>query len=163
MSGKIICNTGPLIALSLINRIDLLRDLFDVVAVPEAVHREILVGGSENAGLSNYNKVKWIKVLPISTWIDPLLVTSLDEGEASVIGLAREWKADFILIDERKARKIARTVYGLHVIGSARILVEAKNKGLIENVGSALQNIQDNGYWIGASIVEAALKMAGEF
>lgn len=144
MLGKLVCNTGPLIALSLINRIDLLRDLFDVVAVPEAVHREILVGGSVNAGLSNYNKVRWIKDLPISTRIDPLLVTSLDEGEASVIALAIESKADFALIDERKARKIARTVYGLPVIGSARILVEAKNKRLIENVGSVLQNIQDN-------------------
>ncbi|NLD37448.1 MAG: DUF3368 domain-containing protein [Desulfatiglans sp.] len=162
MLGKMVCNTGPLVALSLINRIDILRDLFDVIAVPEAVHREILAGGSENAGLSNYNRVQWIKVLPISTSIDPLLLKSLDEGEASVIALARELKADFTLIDERKARKIARTVYGLEVIGSARILVEAKNKGLIENVGSALQNMRDNGYWMGASIVEAALKMAGE-
>ncbi len=91
-----------------------------------------------------------------------MLITSLDEGEASVIALARESKADFALIGERKARKIARTVYGLPVIGSARILVEAKNKGLIENVGSVLQNIQDNGYWMGVSIVKAALKMAGE-
>jgi len=162
MPGKMVCNAGPLVALSLINRLDLLRDLFAVVAVPEAVHREILVGGSENAGLSNYNKVQWIKVLPISTRIDPLLVTSLDEGEAAVIALARELKADFTLIDERKARKIARTVYGLNVIGSAGILVEAKKRGLIENVGSALQDMRDNGYWMGVSIVEAALKMAGE-
>ena len=66
------------------------------------------------------------------------------------------------MIDERKARKIARTVYGLKVIGSAGILVEAKKKGLIENVGAALKIMRDNGYWIGVSIVEAALKKAGE-
>ena len=162
MSGKMVCNTGPLVALSIINRIDILRDLFEVVAVPEAVHREILVGGSESAGLAEYKKVQWIKVFSLSNQIDPLLVTSLDEGEASVIALSRELKADFTLIDERKARKIARSVYGLKVIGSAGILVEAKHKGLIENVGLAIKNMRDNGYWIGDSIIEAALKKAGE-
>jgi hypothetical protein len=57
------------------------------------------------------------------------LRTSLDAGEAAVIGLARELNANLVLIDERKARRIARTIYRLHVIGSARVLVEAKRKG----------------------------------
>lgn len=162
MNGKVICNTGPLVALSMIDRIDILRHLFEVVAVPEAVHREILVGGATNAGLSNYHKVQWIKVMTLSTPADPLLITALDAGEAAVIGLARELNADFTLIDERKARKVARTVYGLKVIGSAGILVEAKRHGLIANVGAALQIIRDSGYRIGDSIVEAALREAGE-
>ena len=67
-----------------------------------------------------------------------------------------------VLIDERKARKIARTIYGLHVIGSARVLVEAKKRGLLDNVGAALQTMRDGGYWIGDSIVDATLKQAGE-
>ncbi len=54
MNGKMICNTGPLIALSMIDRIDILRHLFKLIAVPEAVHKEILEGGITNAGLANY-------------------------------------------------------------------------------------------------------------
>ncbi len=92
----------------------------------------------------------------------PLLRTSLDPGEAAVIGLARELNANFVVIDERKARKIARTVYGLDVIGSARILVEAKRRGLLDNVAPELQAMRDGGYWMGDSIVDAALKNAGE-
>jgi predicted nucleic acid-binding protein len=46
MNGKAICNTGPIIALSMIDRIDVLRHLFELVAVPEAVHKEILEGGT---------------------------------------------------------------------------------------------------------------------
>jgi len=70
---------------------------------------------------------------------------------------------NLVLVDERKARKIARTVYGLHVIGSARVLVEATRRhGLLDNVGVALQAMRDGGYWIGDSIVDAALKQAGE-
>jgi len=162
MNGKVICNTGPLIALSMIDRIDILRHLFEFVAIPEAVHKEILEGGPINAGLLNYRKAEWIKVEALSKPVDPLLRTSLDSGEAAVIGLARESNENLILVDERKARKIARTVYGLHVIGSARVLVEAKRRGLSDNVGVALQAMQDGGYWIGDSIVDAALKQAGE-
>ena len=79
-----------------------------------------------------------------------------------MVGLARELGVNLVLIDERKARKIARTIYGLHVIGSARILVEAKRSKLLDNVGAALQAMRDGGYWIGDSIVDAALKQAGE-
>jgi predicted nucleic acid-binding protein len=52
----------------------------------------------------------------------------LDVGEAAVIGLALEEKATIVLIDERKARKVARDIYGLQPIGTTRILVEAKKK-----------------------------------
>ncbi len=162
MNGKMICNTGPLIAFSMIDRIDILRHLFKLIAVPEAVHKEILEGGITNVGLANYRKIKWIKVKTLSSPADPLLETSLDSGEAAVIELARELNANFVLIDERKARKIARTVYGLHVIGSARVLVEAKRRGLLRNVGAALQAMRDGGYWIGDSIVDVTLKKAEE-
>ena len=162
MNGKVICDTGPIVALSMIDRIDILRHLFEFVAVPEAVHKEILEGGATNAGLASYRKVKWIKVMTLSNPVDPLLRTSLDAGEAAVIGLAGDLSVNLVLVDERKARKIARTIYGLHVIGSARVLVEAKKRGLIDNVGAALQAMRDGGYWIGDSIVDAALKQAAE-
>ena len=148
--------------LSMIHRIDILRHIFELVAIPEEVHKEILEGGTKNAGLANYRKVKWIKVMTLSKPVDPLLTTSLDAGEAAVVGLARELGVNIVLIDERKARKIARTIYGLQVIGSARVLVEAKRSGLLDNVGAALQAMRDGGYWIGDSIVDAALKQAGE-
>ena len=162
MNAEVICNTGPIVALSMIHRIDILRHIFELVAIPEEVHKEILEGGTKNAGLENYRKVKWIKVMTLSKPVDPLLKTSLDAGEAAVVGLARELGLNLVLIDERKARKIARTIYGLQVIGSARILVEAKRSGLLDNVGAALQAMRDGGYWIGDSIVDAALKQAGE-
>ena len=90
MNSRVICNTGPIIAFSVIDSIDILRHLFEFVAVPEEVHKEILEGGATNAGLANYQKVRWLKVVALSNPVDPLLRTSLDSGEAAVIGLARE-------------------------------------------------------------------------
>jgi predicted nucleic acid-binding protein len=42
MKGCVICNSGPIIALCVIGRVDLLRRLFEDVIVPEEVLREIL-------------------------------------------------------------------------------------------------------------------------
>lgn len=162
MNGRVICDTGPLIALSLIDHIDILRHLFEVIVIPEVVHQKMLEGGAMNIGVANYQKIKWVKVMPLSNPEDPLLRTLLNAGEAAVIALARELKANFVLIDERKARKIARTIYGLNVTGSARVLVEAKRRTLLNNVGEALQAMRDGGYWISDTIVEEALKQAGE-
>lgn len=79
-----------------------------------------------------------------------------------MIHLAWEKDADFVLIDEKKARKIARKIYGIPVVGSARILVEAKHKGFIPNVRDALEGMRSAGYWIHDDIVKIVLEQAGE-
>lgn len=162
MKGRLVSNTGPLIALALINRLDILKAIFQQVIVPDAVHKELLEGGSSGHGLLSYQKASWIQVQSLSTSIDPLLQNVLDIGEASVIQLVREIKADYVLIDERKARKIARNIFNLKVIGTARILVEAKKKGIINSVGDALRQMRESDYRIHDNIVQATLKEANE-
>lgn len=162
MNEKIISNTGPVVAFSMIDRLDILKELFNVVTIPESVHFEIMEGGSANLGLAKYQKADWIKVEKVNKPIDPLLITALDVGEAEVIELARQTGINLVLIDERKARKIARTIYRLNVIGSARILVEAKRRRFLDNVGTELQNMRDNGYYISDAIVTETLLQAGE-
>ena len=39
--SRIVCNSGPLIALGMLGRLDLLKSLFDEVLVPDAVQKEI--------------------------------------------------------------------------------------------------------------------------
>lgn len=162
MNGSLISNTGPIIAIMLIERLDILRNLFQKVFVPEAVHKELLLGENIGVGLSSYKQASWIQIHSLQNALDPLIKTVLDIGEASVIQLAREIKADYVLIDERKARKVARNIYGLRVIGTARILIEAKKKEMIDNVGDALKKIRDGGYWIHDDIMHFAMKEAGE-
>ena len=106
MKGRLVSNTGPIIALSAIDHLEILKKIFEEVILPEAVHDEIMQGGKDFAGLGSYRKATWIRVESPATPIEPLLGTLLDKGEASVIQLAREKGADFVLIDERKARKI---------------------------------------------------------
>lgn len=162
MTREIVCNTGPLIALAIADQLPILQSLFQQVFIPEAVHGEILQGGAASAGLAAYREVGWLEVRPLNSPFDPLLGSILDLGEASVIQLARQLGVNTVLIDERKARRVARNVYGLNVIGTVRILVEAKRRGLLGSVKEVLSRMRHGGYWIHEDIVQYALREAGE-
>ena len=161
MRGRLVTNTGPLIALAIIDRLDILRTLFTSVHIPQDVHDEMVQGGETRPGLDAYRQADWIAVEP-GVPLDPLLSAVLDQGEAAVIALARSLEVDTVLIDERKARKVARDIYGIQVVGSARLLVEAKRQGVLDNVAAALQTMRVHGYWIHEAIVQYALREAGE-
>ncbi len=161
MNGIIVSNTGPIIALSLIDHLAILKSIFQETIISQSVHEEILQGGHLNIGLAQYKKATSLYYrLQIQSIRS--ITSVLDKGEASVIELAKQCHADFVLIDEKKGRKIARDVYNMNVIASARILVEAKNRGLIKNVSQALAEIKAKGYWIHDSIVNLAKEKAGE-
>lgn len=162
MNGSIVSNTGPLIAMAIIDRLDILNMLFNTVIVPEEVHQELIQGRDSCVGVASYKQSSWIQIRRISSPLEPLLSTVLDPGEASVIQLSRECGADFVLIDERKGRKVARDIYQMRVVGSVRILVEAKRQGFIESVSKAINGMRNGGYWIHDNIVELALREAGE-
>ena len=160
--GYLVVNTGPLVALATVERLDILPVLFETIAIPEDVHREIQKGGAVGLGLPAYEHASWLRVEPLSDTVDPLLTSMLDKGEAAVIQLARERRASCVLIDERKARRIARAIYNLRVIGTVGTLVEAKKRGIVEQIGPLLATMRQNGYWIHDSIIDFALAEAGE-
>lgn len=160
--GTIVSNTGPIIALASIDQLEILRILFDSVIVSDLVHAEILQGGMARTGTLSYQKAHWIKIQTSAHALEPLLQTVLDPGEAATIQVAITSKSDYVLIDERKGRKIARSIYRLNVVGTARILVEAKQRGVLLHVGDAITKMRDAGYWIHDQIVDAARKAAGE-
>lgn len=161
MKTGIVSNTGPVLALSGAGCLELLKNLYDRILVPEAVDSELRKGGQSKLGLYGYLNADWIEVVPQEV-IDPLLLTQLDEGEASVITLALKENISSVLIDERKARKIARMVYKLNVSGTVRILIESKKAGLIHSVKDILNTMRLNGYWIHDNIVEYAVRIADE-
>lgn len=159
MKGMIVSNTGPIIGLALIERLDLLQSLFSTVLIPAEVRDEL--SASPNKA-RKFTVPSWIETKKITGVPDPLLSVVLDGGEAAVIDLARHIGADEVLIDERKGRKVAHTVYGLKVVGTAGILVRAKQAGLVDNVGDLLKDMKCKGYWIHEDIIRATVQSAGE-
>jgi predicted nucleic acid-binding protein len=54
---------------------------------------------------------------------------ALHKGEAEAITLYKEKSADFLLIDEKKGRKVAE-YYDVKIIGTIGLLLKAKQEGL---------------------------------
>lgn len=158
----IVCNSGPLIALGKIGQVDLLRELFGFVVVVPVVKQEVEQGGRCGEASDVFVRNPWIEVRPTRGAVDPLLSAVLDAGEAATITLANDVGASLVLIDETKARKIAANVFKLPVIGTGRVLVEAKRAGLIQAVKPWVEMLRAKGYWLSDAIVRQLLVQASE-
>lgn len=158
----IVCNSGPLIALGGIDRLDLLHDLFGTVCIPVEVAAECLAGGVTKTGREAIQSSPWLQRVDLGTSPDLLLTSLLDLGESRAIELALKLKAAALLMDEARGRRVARDIYSLTVVGTGRLLVEAKRAGLILLVAPLIGAIRTNGYWLSDRIVAEILRQAGE-
>ena len=69
--------------------------------------------------------------------------------------------ADYLLIDDRRGRKVAK-LNRIQVIGSLGVLLQAKRVGLILALAPLLQQIAVSPVFIGADLMKAVLELAGE-
>jgi len=84
----------------------------------------------------------------------------LDAGEAAAIALALELHGA-VLMDERLGRSVAKR-HHLPIIGSAGVLLAAKQRGLLPAVKPILEDWQAMGYYLSAALLQEVLARAGE-
>jgi len=152
---KIVVNSTPLIALSLINQLELLNQLFDEVIIPAAVYQEVAISGTSKPGAIELNNASWIQVqsvTPVSN-IEPLLL-GLDRGELEVILLAISIKPNWVIIDEKLARRVAK-VMGLSVKGTVGILLAGFHAGYMskQETLDSLQQLIEHGIRLNSQII----------
>jgi predicted nucleic acid-binding protein len=125
-----IVNATPLIALALVDQLDLLPRIFGEIIVPTTVYDEVVGQGLERPGAQGISQAQWLQVMAPTTvsTIEPLLL-GLDRGELDVLLLAQDQDPDWIIIDERQARRAARAM-GLPVKGTVGVLLTMGLSGL---------------------------------
>ena len=130
----IVSDTSPITNLAAIGQLDLLRQLYSRVIIPEAVYNEMVDINKIVPGAVEVKTLSWIQT---QTVINSLQVTEIQEnnqsihlGEAEAIILSLEIKADLLLMDERRGRIVA-TNYGINITGLLGVLIQAKKQGLI--------------------------------
>ena len=146
---KVVSDTSVLIALDNIGRLWLLKTMFNEVLVPEAVAREY-----------SGQLPSWIKVVKAEeTSLVNTLMVSLHRGEAEAIALAIQVKADLLLLDDKKARLLAKRL-GLKILGTIGVLILAKKRSLIDSLEEEITRLLEKSFWLSRSIVDRALERA---
>jgi predicted nucleic acid-binding protein len=158
----VVSDTSPILNLARIGRIELLPALYGKVIIPSEVDREVRDSGSD-VPLFDRSTLPWLTVAAAKDRAQAQrLRQHLDAGEAEAIALAIEYRADVLLVDERRGRRTANAA-GLAVTGLLGVAANAKRTGLIDSAKPVLDElIQLARFWIGADLYRAVLTELGE-
>ncbi len=163
MRSVVIADAGPLIALSRIGALGLLRDLFGQVLVTDEVHDEALPAADYpgKAAIAQAFDEGWLACPgPFDTSWQPAN-PALGAGERSAIAAALRMPGCLLIIDDRAGRAEA-ALQRVAVIGTAAVIGLAKLQGLIPAARPMLERLRPAGYFIDPRIVEAVLKDIGD-
>lgn len=155
-----ISNASPLIGLARIEQLHILKRLWSEIVIPDAVYKEVVIEGKGKQGANAIEEAckEWIRVVSVKNRSEvDVLQTVLDEGEAEVITLGQEIKADLLILDNREPRNFARTV-NLKVIGTIGVIRFAWMKGLIKEPIHEINKLLLNGFWIDEKLIEQIKK-----
>lgn len=151
MNRIVISDTSCFIAFDRINQLEILQRTFGtVLTTPEVVEefgKDLPLWVQIRRAVNSIKKVE--------------LERKLDKGEASAIALALEIERPVIIIDEKKGRKIAKDL-NLEVIGSLKVLLIAKSKGVISEIYPVIRNLENLNFRFSKKLVSEALRLANE-
>lgn len=149
---EIISNTSCLIALDNIEMLFILRELYGKIYITQEVCNEF-----------GKNVENWIEIKSVSDRnYMRILANFIDLGEASTIALSLEVKDSVIILDDLKARKIAKNL-DLRYTGLLGVILKAKQKGIIQHVRYILDKLKAANFRISEKIEKEVLRLAKEY
>ena len=154
----VVLDTGPVISLSIIDKLELLTHLFDKIFVPNAVWEEL----NRSEFFQAFPKIKAFfesRVKSITRVNELILIA--DYGESESMLLYKELGADFLLIDDKKARSFAEELE-INCIGTLAVLIKAKEKGLITDLKPIFENLIQNRRYYSKSVLNKILSGQNE-
>ncbi|AFY30959.1 DUF3368 domain-containing protein [Calothrix sp. PCC 7507] len=159
-------NSSVLIALSSIGQLSILTQRFsDGILIPQAVWHEVVETGAGRAGTTEIATGLniWLTVQEVANKTLILsLQQDLDDGEAEAIALFCEQPSEALLLDEKKARQVARRI-ALPVLGTVGLLIWAKQQRVILNLQEQLDALQTGGkFRLSRQVYDEALRRVGE-
>ena len=154
-----VSNTTPIISLSSIGKIELLKEIFQEIIIPEAVYNEIKA--KQSYGFSEVD-LEFISVQSVKNRKKPnSSLYALDIGEIETILLSQELNADNTLIDEKIGYNAAKKS-GLNAIRTLSILLKAKELKIVSEVKPLITEMISKGRWYSNNVYIQFLKKADE-
>lgn len=160
----VIADAGPLIGISRVDHLTLLRQLYGELLIPERVRTELKLSSHRPGSQRILEAIQagWICSIPVQNKIQAILLGRIiDAGEAEAIQLAIEQQADLLLIDDLNGRKAAKR-RGVPITGTGGMLVAAKRAGFLKTIAPVLDKLILAGYRLSPALCQQILKLAGE-
>ena len=160
-----VVNASPLIHLARVSLLELLRgpDRGIAVSVPAIVLDEVVRGARHDptGGLVEAAARDWLRVVPTPTPHSDINRAKIDAGEISVLSVARLVPGSTAVLDDRAARAEADRL-GIPKTGTLRLLLEAKELGIIPSVRAQLDVLRTRGMRLSSDVWQEVLSLAGE-
>jgi len=149
----IISDSTTIITLLNIDRLDVLKNIFSLVYIPQKVYDEIVI--DEQIVL---DKTFFVVKEIADNKLYKLLFKSLDAGESEAIVLAKEMALSLI-IDEKKGRRIASNL-GINIFGFIGLLILNHKNGLLtkEDTLDVFYRAKEQGFRVGTRLENEFLK-----
>ncbi len=151
MPKVVISDTSTLILFHKIEELEVLRNVYgDIITTPE-IAEEFLEPLPD-----------WIKIESVTDKkYQEFLETQVDLGEASAIALAKEMDDALLLLDDLKARKLAKKLR-LNFTGALGVLNKAKQIGIIDKIKPMIDKLLATNFRISQNIIDELLKINDE-
>jgi len=151
MHNIVISDTSSLIIFEKIDQLDLLNKLYSNITVTP----EVVIEYQDQ--LPN-----WINVISVKDKkYQEFLETQVDRGEASSIALAMELEDSLLLLDDLKARKLAKRL-NLKFTGALGVITKAKQEGFLSEVKPLLDKLILTNFRISDVILNEILRINDE-
>jgi predicted nucleic acid-binding protein len=133
------------------------------VTVPDVVFREVVAGEQfdRNVRAIRLASNTWLRVAPVPRLAPGLDPDRLDAGEMAVLSLAIENPGAILVLDDQAARAEA-TRQRIPLLGTAGILLRAKEQGRIPAVQPTLDAVRQAGLYFTDRLYRIVLRLAGE-
>ena len=153
----VIADTGPVHYLVLIGHAEILPALFEKVAIPTAVQKELAAPQAPDPVRRWIESPPaWLEVLSPPGLASNVILGNLDEGESGAIALAVSLRADLLLMDDRQGVRYARD-QGFRVVGTLRVLQLAAQRDLLD-LADAFERIGRTKFRYRREIMDELLK-----
>ena len=161
----VLADASPLIGLGLIGQLVLLPALFGQVYISPIVLQEVLTGKFDKGEPEIRAAIAdgWLKLCdaPVAN----IALLTVDPGETQSILQACTLVAlgySAVLIMDEKAGRAAAMELGLHCLGTAAVVVQAKQKGLIPSAAQVLEDLFKTDFRLSKRIMRTVLATVGE-
>ena len=166
----VVSNATPLIYLAKIGRIQILKNIFQSIQVPNEVKIEVVDRGKEKRYPDAYVIEEafndgWITVGNLTKDNEKRAsvlteATGIDLGEAEAILLTRQKAEETILMDQAHARTVARQ-FGLKPRGTLYLILVSTRRGMLskEDAKEDLSRLVEANFRINTKVYDAVSKI----